>query len=254
MGFSRSGDDYKVVRVVYVRDKMLNFWGDVAPKAEVYSLKKNTWKKIKDPGVPRLGANTGVYVNGSFYWLEMKRPSTQVMGRPYNSTDLWMLSFDFDGEVFGEVKIPKKVSNCLGVGARFKLLEFEGSLALCVFDVQHSTGVTLHPSCVWLMRQENGVVSWNLLFRAELKDAGYPMKITKAGTLLVETYPLRGRFDVTSILSCNLKTMQYKDLGFGMSGGVEGSLLMPEACTANASFTESLVMYEGGKALSKFSK
>lgn len=129
LGFSRRSDDYRVFRVVYDVVKMN------CPKVEVYSLRKQTWKKIKDPVVPRVGSGDGVYVNGSFYWLEVKKPSTQDMWCPFDSKDLWMLSFDFDTELFGEVKFPKDVSNCLGVDAIFKLMKFEGSLALCVFNI-----------------------------------------------------------------------------------------------------------------------
>lgn len=204
--------------------------------------------------VPRLGANEGVYVKGKFYWLEMKKPSTQETGRPYNSKDLWMLSFDFDNEVFGELKFPEKVSNCLGVDAQFELMEFEGSLALFVFDVQCRNGVTIHPLHVWLMMQDNGLISWTLRFKVALKEGGFPMNITKAGTVLIETLPLLGRHDVTGILSCNLKSLRYKDLGFSKRGVVEPSPIGFVPSTVDTSFMESLVMYEGGKSLLKFAK
>ncbi|KAL8107960.1 hypothetical protein AgCh_024388 [Apium graveolens] len=86
----RSADDYRVVRIVYCVDSKYSFFGDVAPKVEVYSLRKQTWKKIKDPVVPRLAFNEGIYVNGSFYWLE------QFVNQEEN--DLWILSFDFENE------------------------------------------------------------------------------------------------------------------------------------------------------------
>ena len=33
--------------------------GDVAPKVEIFSLGENVWKKIKNPGVPRLDIRGG---------------------------------------------------------------------------------------------------------------------------------------------------------------------------------------------------
>ncbi|KAL8107945.1 hypothetical protein AgCh_024378 [Apium graveolens] len=173
--------------------------------------------------------------------------------RDGDSKDLWMLSFDFDSEVFGEVKFPKKVSNCLGVDAKFKLKEFEHSLALCVSDVQWSNGVAVNPYHMWLMRQENGVLSWNLRFRVEL-EGGFARNITKAETILLEKYPSRDCLGVSGIFSCNLKTMHYKDLGYGRRRDAEDFSLLHELCNVDASFMESLVMYEGGKSPLKFTK
>ncbi|XP_017222097.1 F-box/kelch-repeat protein At3g23880-like [Daucus carota subsp. sativus] len=253
LGFNEACDDYRVVRVVYSMDNKCNHLGEVCPKAEIYSLRKQTWRKIKDSAVTRLGASDGVFVKGRFYWLEMKKPITQETGRPYNSKDLWMLSFDFDNEVFGELKFPENVSNCLGRGSRYKLMEFEGSLSLCVYEVQCCNGVVVHPYRLWLMMQGNGVITWTLRFKVALKEGGFPMSITKAGTVLIET--IRGLpNDLSGIISCNLKSLWYKDLGFYKHGGVESSLFCPEDFTVDTSFVESLVMYEGGKSLLKFAK
>lgn len=55
-----------------------------------------------------------------------------------------MLSFEFDTEVFGEVKFPENDSSCLGVDARYKMMVHPGFV---FFDVQQSWSD--HPSlCV----------------------------------------------------------------------------------------------------------
>lgn len=247
-GFNEASNDYRVVRIFYARDK-------VSPlKVEVYSVGKHTWRRIKDPVVTRQGSADGVYANGSFYWLETTFPTTVYDLRYNNSEDLWILSFDFETEVFGDLKVPRKVALCIGTTARFRLMEFEGSLALCVFGVLRNSGVTTRPYLLWLMRQDNGVVSWNLRFRAALKEGGWPIAITKGGTLLLEVHPFEERIDITKILSVNLNTMHHRDLGFGKPEGVDDSTVAIEPCTVDTSFTESLVMYEGGKSLSKFAK
>ncbi|XP_074336429.1 F-box/kelch-repeat protein At3g23880-like [Apium graveolens] len=125
-GFNKASNDYRVVRIFFARDR-------VSPsKVEVYSLRKQTWRRIKDPIVPRYGSADGVYVNGSFYWFETTFPTTLGDVRYNNSEDLWILSFDFETEVFGEFKVPRKVALCLGTNAKFRLMEFEGSLAVCM--------------------------------------------------------------------------------------------------------------------------
>ncbi|KAL1834197.1 hypothetical protein ACET3Z_003848 [Daucus carota] len=249
LGFNQASNDYRVVRVVYDVINKMN-----PAKAEVYSLSKQTWRKIKDPVVPRIGQGDGVYVDGRFYWLETTPPDTREDGRIHKIKDLWILSFDFENEVFGELKVPKIVSKCIGTTALSKLVQFEGSLALCVFDAQSTDRGVSYPLRIWLLRKENGVVSWILRFTAALREVGWPINITNKGTILIETRPSTSRIDVTSILSCNLKSMHYKNLGFGKPKGVEDPMLIPEPCTVDTSFTESLVMYEGGKSILKFSK
>lgn len=248
LGFNKVSNDYRVVRIVYFQDKM-----DL-PKVEVYSLRERTWKEIKDPVVPRRSLRDceGVYVNGRIYWMEVER-SFSVESSPYVSKDLRMLSFDFDTEVFGEVKVPEEVSNCLGVGAGFKLMEFDGSLALCVSNIQVRNGLFIIPYRIWLMRLDNGVISWILRFTNELKEPGLVMNITKTGTILVQRLPSLPVHAITRIFSCNLNTMHYKDLGLGGRWGEEDFPTMPH-CIVDTSFIESLVMYEGGKSLLKFSK
>ncbi|KAL8156754.1 hypothetical protein AgCh_001744 [Apium graveolens] len=88
---------------------------------------------------------------------------------------------------------------------------------------------------------------------AVLKDCGFPLDITKNGTLLIEAF--RSNYlDVTSIVSFNVKSMVYKDHGFGKARGREVSGSIPGPLTLDTSFPESLIMYEGGKSLLKDEK
>lgn len=80
-------------------DKNISFFGEVAPRVEVYSLRRHTWKKTKDPVVLRLASNGGTYVNGSFYWKERAKNQEEE--------DLWIMLFDFENEIFKELKVPK---------------------------------------------------------------------------------------------------------------------------------------------------
>lgn len=79
------------------------------------------------------------------------------------------------------------------------------------------------------------------------------MNITKSGTLILESYPL-GILEVSRVLSCNLNTMQYKDHGFCKRGGEEVSQFLVAPCVVDTSFTESLVMFDGGKSLLKYAQ
>ncbi|KAL8156810.1 hypothetical protein AgCh_001789 [Apium graveolens] len=243
MGFDKLTNDYKVARIVYVEDAKFMLLGEVAPKVEIFSLRKNTWRRIKDAVVPILAFDSGTYVDGSFYWLEMSCPES-VEIRKSKGKKFRILSFDFVNEAFGEVKVPVDALDSSGeVGGPYKLMKFEGSLAFCVLVGDGN------PYCIWLMRHENGVFSWRLRFKAVLKVLGWPLNITNNETLIVEKYSLTG-VGVTNLFSCNLKSRDHKDLGFGIRGLRAFENVYPSS-TVGTCLPESLIMYEGGKLLLK---
>ncbi|KAL8156798.1 hypothetical protein AgCh_001778 [Apium graveolens] len=252
MGFDKGTSDYKVVRIVYVGDKGQNLCGEVAPKVEVYSFRKNTWRRLKNHGVRRLVDGYGAYVDGSFYWVERMEPKS--IFTTLKSKNLRILSFDFESEVFEEVRLPVGVPDCLGTITPFQLMEFEGLLAFCVLDTFDSSDEDLtYPYCMWLMRQENGVRSWTLRFRTVLKEGGTPVNITKNGTLVIEIFRM-GSPDITNLVSYNLKSMIRKYHGYGKPGGQEVINSALSHSTVDTSFPESLIMFEGGKSLVKSAK
>ncbi|KAL8156806.1 hypothetical protein AgCh_001786 [Apium graveolens] len=249
MGFDKLTNDYKIVRIVFVKDDKKKLFGEVAPKVEIYSLRKNTWTKLKDPGVQRLVYDHGIYFNGCYYWLELNQPGTERANGCYG-TKMRIMSFDFHTELFGLLKVPNDVPCNLG-RCPHKLMEVEDSLALCVIDAPHrDKGDTRFPFCIWLMRQENGVVTWTLRFRPLLQYFGSPLGITKNGTLIIESYRTN-KLDETCIVSCNLKSMIHKVHGFGI---IRNPRTFLDISTLDASFPESLIMYEGGKLLLKYAK
>lgn len=71
---------------------------------------------------------------------------------------MWILLFDFNDEVFGEVECPTKFRDWVGREANVTLMEFKGSVSLCVFGLNQENGVSQR-CCVWVMRRESGAVS-----------------------------------------------------------------------------------------------
>lgn len=255
LGFCKSSSDYKVVRIVYKVDSKMRRFGDVAPQVEIYSLRRRTWTRMKDPKVPRLVSANGTCVNGSYYWLAEAKPGTQDVDKTKCALDeLWVLSFDFDTEMFGELKLSDEICKCASKIGQCQLMVFEGSLCVCVFGREQSNGVTSYPYYIWAMRQENGGIFWDLRFKVGLEQSGWPMNITKSGMLVIESCPLQ-RLDMTSIFSRDLKSNRYKNLGFGKCGGIEDDVMYLVApATVDTSFVESFVMYEGGKSVVKYAK
>lgn len=159
------------------------------------------------------------------------------------------MSFDFNNELFGEFEVPDDLPLSLGKRSPYKLLKYENSLALCLIDAPlNDKGVASYPYYIMSMKQENGVVTWTLCFKFVLKEFGYPLDITKNGTLITES--VRSESDgVTSIISYNLKSMIHKDHGFGKRGGPDVSRYVRNPSTVDTSFPQSLIMYEGGKSM-----
>ncbi|WOG84279.1 hypothetical protein DCAR_0103462 [Daucus carota subsp. sativus] len=224
--------DFRVVRIVYPADDRGYALGKVPPKAEVYSLKRNTWRRIKDPGIGLVGFHTGVTVgNNMTYWLNTKAP------RGYKE-EAWVLSFNFNDEVFGMFKLPDHVRYCLGVKAEFRLLKVEGKLAVFVLsEKKGSNGNCGQPCYIWLMSHEDHEVSWNLRFKIVLKKREWPLGVSRGGTLLLVS---PGGFS-TVLASFNL-----------MGGDLQQS--KPLNCGPGAVdtlFIESLLMLEGRDELLK---
>nr|XP_017225321.1 PREDICTED: putative F-box protein At5g15670 [Daucus carota subsp. sativus] len=157
MGFDKLMNDYKIVRIIYVEDDQGELLGDVAPKVEIFSLTENVWRKIKNPGVPRLDIEDGVFVDGCYYWLERNYAIVDDTSTCHGHK-LRIMSFDFHSELFGEFNLPDDLSQILARNPINKLMRFEDSLALCVLDEPLNKGDSGLPYCIWLMRQENGVV------------------------------------------------------------------------------------------------
>ncbi|XP_074332946.1 F-box protein At5g49610-like [Apium graveolens] len=233
MGVYEPTFDTRIVRIVYPADDGGYACRKVPPKAEIYSLKRNTWRRIKDPGVPLLGYHSGITVgNNMVYWLNTR------MSRDFNE-QAWLLSFDFNTEMFGSIKLPDEVRYCLGVKANFNLLKFEGKLAVFVLNERKETNGTISQPCgIWLMSHEEGKISWNLIFKIVLKEHMWPLNVSRGGTLLQVSYASSNR----SLFFCNLVSedlQQSKPLVTEPGGFVE------------AHFMESLLLLEGKDELLK---
>lgn len=229
--FHQPTRDYRVVRVVYAR-----FVGHtkvkLVPRVEVFSLRMNSWREIQDPRVPEVDDfDLGTTVDNYVYWVDRQKITADI-------EQACIISFDFNHEVFDQVKLPDNVRYCVGDIAYVELMKFEGSLAVCVNNLftTLSNGMPSQPFYIWLMKEENGVVSWTLHFKVVLKEHGRPFDITRSGTLLMWSFSR----PYTALLSCNLKTKQDLQLG---------ELVVRKCCNVDTSFLESLLLLKGGNEL-----
>ncbi|KAL6543642.1 hypothetical protein OROGR_010139 [Orobanche gracilis] len=127
-GYDRESQDYKVIRFVQPeRYKVDEYEGCTVPWTEyiveLYSLKTDSWKVIPYPDLGRRVQDYSIHINGFYYWLAAGRPN-------------FILSFEFANEKFSSVPLPKtdKLSDD---NLNIRFAEYDGSLALLVFGVDH---------------------------------------------------------------------------------------------------------------------
>ncbi|KAG8380414.1 hypothetical protein BUALT_Bualt06G0012900 [Buddleja alternifolia] len=149
-GFANSDDDYKVLGVLCIINRKTAIPEHIT---KLYSLKSNSWKRIKYHKMCVTVDNSGTFVNGKLYWG--RRPFSHLYG--FN-----MDFFDLDNEVYGKIEYPyhrdivkDTFQTTLGV--------LGGSLCvLCYFF-----GVK---GDIWVLKQE----SWSKLFSISCND--YPLQ------------------------------------------------------------------------------
>ncbi|KAF2293535.1 hypothetical protein GH714_002538 [Hevea brasiliensis] len=114
-GFYSTTDDYKLVRVVYLKDSTLNY-NEFPPLVEIYSLRSRGWRKV-DNNLKYFmhEGSTSAFLNGACHWVATKEDGLSEV----------IVSFALGEEVFGEMEVP----DCLVMD----IAVFDGSLLLVPF-------------------------------------------------------------------------------------------------------------------------
>ncbi|XP_059669611.1 F-box/kelch-repeat protein At3g06240-like [Cornus florida] len=174
-GFDSRNNDYKVVRIAYLRNKM-GSWdagagvesllgGEddyiVPPEVEVFALKAGSWKTI-DTNVPPYHMveyfYSSPFVNGTIHWLV------------YNKSEGWdqshrctIIGFDVGGEVFCELKLPKILAH----DSPLNMVIAVNGDTLSVF--RYDNRAKIRHCSVWVMKQYGVVESWSKQFNVDLQ-------------------------------------------------------------------------------------
>ncbi|XP_058006574.1 F-box/kelch-repeat protein At3g06240-like [Hevea brasiliensis] len=146
-GFDSTTDDYKLVRVVYLKDSTLNY-NEFPPLVEIYSLRSRGWRKVDNnlKYVMREGS-TSAFLNGACHWVATKEDGISEV----------IVSFALGEEVFGEMEVP----DCLVKKYIFMdIAAFDGSLLLVLF----MKFTTERCFSVWMMKKYGVPGSWTKLF------------------------------------------------------------------------------------------
>ncbi|XP_058007992.1 F-box protein CPR1-like [Hevea brasiliensis] len=146
-GFDSTTDDYKLVRVVYLKDSTLNY-NEFPPLVEIYSLRSRGWRKVDNnlKYVMREGS-TSAFLNGACHWVATKEDGISEV----------IVSFALGEEVFGEMEVP----DCLVNKYIFMdIAVFDGSLLLVPF----MKFTTERCFSVWMIKKYGVPGSWTKLF------------------------------------------------------------------------------------------
>ncbi|XP_074285906.1 F-box/kelch-repeat protein At3g23880-like [Silene latifolia] len=195
LGFDLQSLDFKILRVI-------DFDGaGIEPNVyeyHLYSLKANSWKKVKE--APRshlnvsLSLTDGYFNNGVYYWLANDTA---------NNYSLVILAFDFSKELFTQSELPdgsdcrniehmgskngRVWSGCMGSGT---LGKYKETLAVVITDTTDNSDCHGELWIVTKFREDDHVVlSWQLVVRVSsipsFNDLSSICRFRECGDLLL---------------------------------------------------------------------
>lgn len=152
-GFDSLSSEYKVVRVAYFNcgSRVTRF------RANVYGLGVGKWKSLDMTSVPHNFATIrwrGVCLNGVIHWIS----NMNVSFDDNNLVLRFILTFKLGSETFGEIELPKELSNATGQTVR--VLTIPKSCKE-VLGVIHNFDKFLS---LWVMEDYGSKESWAKLF------------------------------------------------------------------------------------------
>lgn len=213
-------NDYKVVRVVYVRDSSFKF--KVPPEVQVYSLSTGSWRNV-NAGAPSCYMVeytwSQVFVFGSVHWVAFRKLGDS------GSCNL-IISFHMGDEVFREVMLPDSLANDYVYDMSVSTLG--DSLAALKYNKE--TGQ--ESCCVWVMGEYGVAESWTKLYTITVPGLTRTICFRKDGEVILSLCN-------NELVSYDPVTGQIKDLG--IHGNIRSFYV--------GTYMESLVFLKGRSSL-----
>ncbi|KAM0960275.1 hypothetical protein ACFX2J_025112 [Malus domestica] len=211
-GFDSKKNDYKVVRLVYLRQ---DDQGQACPEVSLYSLNSGSWKTISATAPNYVIAQTfwsQVFIKGAVHWIASHRKE--------NGLRNVILSFDVSGETFKEIQLPEDLPrqfyNISAAGKSIAVKHYE--------ENTHS---------IWIMREYGVVDSWTKKFSIDRNVTPNFLVIQimgcrKNGEFLLEMYDHGGK--TGKLVSHDPKNNRNEFLGIHTDPGYSCALSAVEAC------------------------
>ncbi|XP_058733440.1 F-box/kelch-repeat protein At3g06240-like [Vicia villosa] len=168
-GYDPVNDDYKIIRNAHYPREIARY-----PVWEIYSLRRNLWRKIDIDFPYCFWNNDGLYMDGICHWLY----------KCFDNGEYYLVSFYLSNEVYITTFIPLDIifeDKDKYVVAR-RLLMLNGSVA-CFTGYEYADKTTFHISFLG----EIGVKeSWTKLFVIELGPKIFPIGVGMNGDIFFE--------------------------------------------------------------------
>ncbi|XP_059451008.1 F-box/kelch-repeat protein At3g06240-like [Corylus avellana] len=129
-GYEPTTDDYKFVRLEYLRDTEFSSLITVPPLVEIYTLRTGIWRSVTAPGPPDVIRywSPSVIVNETLHW-SAHTPDHPRKQSAYRNV---IVSFNMKDEAFGEVGMPNSLQGLEDLNVTVALVD--GLLALVPRD------------------------------------------------------------------------------------------------------------------------
>ncbi|KAI5660769.1 hypothetical protein M9H77_20092 [Catharanthus roseus] len=208
-GFDSQKSDFKVLRIVYDKTKSQSQIQsqspsvDLSAKAEIYSLNKKNWGKIKltELDSKPICSWRNVYYNGVVHWLAYNKKNSRN----------FILGFDFRDENFRETLLPEALATAHA--ASFDVnVHCDDGLAIVEYN-----GFTR--SCnVWVMKEYGVMGSWKKLYNIDLVEGmdeviGFRNNNGEVFVKMLANDPLPYHLKRGFVVSYDPKSRLIKDLG-----------------------------------------
>ncbi|KAK3218075.1 hypothetical protein Dsin_012045 [Dipteronia sinensis] len=194
-GFDHHTNDYKIVRIMYFGDFYRHYVEKQQPKAEVYSLARNSWRRIgTNAGSYAIDKISTAFVNGAVHWFASK---------PREACGNFILTFDFGSEEFGEITLPRYQSD--GIRPQVSVTVLRESLALIVSCFNNRE---LSERCnIWVMSEYGMAESWTKRYSIVLEERFFRcLGIINNNELVLD------KSTREELVSYDLENMQFKHL------------------------------------------
>ncbi|KAI3739407.1 hypothetical protein L2E82_29811 [Cichorium intybus] len=172
-GYHKMSDDYKVIRVAYVRGG----GSIVTPHVQIYTVKTAIWREVVFPNdLPFFifSNYSQVFLNGSIHWVVIDRSILRCS----------ILTFDMSTEFFGEIEFPKSLGDQDPRG--IKLAVVDDSLAMIYSTRSSKPWWSSSSYKIWTMKDYKNPISWTMIYKVcyPENDVGRALGLTNNGDLI----------------------------------------------------------------------
>ncbi|XVF52486.1 hypothetical protein PTKIN_Ptkin05aG0022200 [Pterospermum kingtungense] len=181
-GFDAKKNDYKVVRLAYLRSGADHRSHLLPPKVEVFSVVEKGWRMVSGKGLECCFVEdiwTQCFLKGRVHWIAYEKK----MGRVKN----WVLLFDMEDEKFRKMKLPESLVDIIPM----RLFISVSIGMLTVFEYYEDER---NRFCnIWVRTEYGDVKSWCKLYNIDvLGGEGRVYGLTENGEVFLTNSELSG--------------------------------------------------------------